>query len=29
MVEKKDTTETAEIEEKRIKPAVIRRRSKG
>jgi translation initiation factor IF-2 len=29
MVEKKDTTETVEIEEKRIKPAVIRRRSKG
>jgi translation initiation factor IF-2 len=29
MVEKKDTTETAEIEEKRIKPAVIRRRSKA
>jgi translation initiation factor IF-2 len=29
MVEKKDTTETVEIEEKRIKPAVIRRRSKA
>jgi translation initiation factor IF-2 len=29
MAEKKDTTEKVEIEEKRIKPAVIRRRSKA
>lgn len=29
MVEKKETTETVEIEEKRVKPAVIRRRSKS